>query len=111
VALDYREFEAMLNNFKQVQKNYEQFIRKFLLEQGLRALAQVKKLTPVDNGDLKNAWELSEVMRKGDELYIVLFNRMEYASFVEDGHMQHRRFLPIQYLEESKNSAKYVEWL
>ncbi len=108
MAIDYDGLQNLLNNFKTLQKNHEKFIREFLTEMGMRALAQTKKLTPVDTGNLRNRWELSQVYRKGDSLYIVLFNPVEYASFVEDGHMQRRRFLPIQYLEDSPANAKMV---
>lgn len=108
MPMDFREFQDLLDSFKEVQKQHEVFLRKFLTEMGMRALAQTKKLTPVDTGNLRNRWELSQVYRKGDSLYIVLFNPVEYASFVEDGHMQRRRFLPIQYLEDSPANAKMV---
>lgn len=111
MALDYHEFEQLLNNFKDFQKKHEQFIRQFLTEMGLRALAQTKALTPVDTGNLRNRWELSAVFRKGDSLYLVLFNPVIYASFVEDGHMQDRRFLPIEYLERSRKNANEVAFL
>lgn len=107
MSMDYSQFEDLLDSFKQVQKQHEVFLRKFLTEMGMRALAQTKKLTPVDTGNLRNRWELSQVFRKGDSLYIVLFNPAEYASFVEDGHLQRRRFLPIEYLD-SPASAKMV---
>ena len=107
MSMDYSQFEDLLDSFKQVQKQHEVFLRKFLTEMGMRALAQTKKLTPVDTGNLRNRWELSQVFRKGDSLYIVLFNPAEYASHVEDGHMQRRRFLPIEYLDSPK-SAKMV---
>lgn len=97
-SFDYSQFENMLAQFKTVQKEYDSFIRKFLLEMGMRTLAQTKKLTPVDTGRLRNAWELSAVYRDGDELYVVIFNPVEYASFVEDGHMQHNRFVPGSFL-------------
>lgn len=97
-SLDYTQFEKLLANFKGVQKDYDAFIRSFLTEMGMRAMAQTKKLTPVDTGRLRNAWELSDVYRKGDELYIVLFNPVEYASFIEDGHMQRNRFVPGSFL-------------
>ncbi len=99
MGMEFAEFEKLLNNFKQVQKQHESFIRSFLTEMGMRALANTKKLTPVDTGNLRNRWELSDVFRNGDELYVVLFNPVEYASFVEDGHMQRKRFLPIEYLD------------
>ncbi len=94
MSLDYTEFEELLTGFKALQKEHEAFIRKFLVEMGMRTIRQTKKLTPVDTGALRNAWELSDVWRKGDELYLVLTNRMEYANFVENGHMQHNRFVP-----------------
>ena len=94
MSMDFREFQDLLDSFKEVQKQHEAFLRKFLTEMGMRALAQTKKLTPVDTGNLRNNWELSQVYRKGDELYIVLFNPTEYASFIEDGHMQYSRWVP-----------------
>jgi hypothetical protein len=97
-SFDYSQFENMLTQFKAVQKQYDAFIRKFLLEMGMRTIAQTKKLTPVDTGRLRNAWELSAVYSDGDELYVVIFNPVEYASFVEDGHMQRNRFVPGSFL-------------
>lgn len=94
MGLDYQEMGELLENFKHVQKAHEQFIRKFLTEMGMRGIAQTKKLTPVDTGELRNRWELSTVFRRGDELYIVLTNPLYYASFVEDGHMQRARWVP-----------------
>lgn len=93
-TFDYREFEKLLANFKDLQKQHEVFIRNFLVEMGMRAIVQTKKLTPVDTGNLRNNWELSQAYRKGDELYILLFNPTEYASFIEDGHMQRSRWVP-----------------
>lgn len=95
---DYSEFEELTNNFINFQKTWDTFLRNFLVEQGMRTIAETKRLTPVDTGRLRNAWELSDVFRKGDELYIVLFNPVEYASFVEDGHQQTNRFVPGSFL-------------
>ncbi len=94
MSFDYREFEGLLNSFKDVQKQHETFLRKFLLEMAMRTLAQTKRLTPVDTGELRGRWEVSEVYRNGDSLYVVISNTMEYASHVEDGHMQRARWVP-----------------
>ncbi len=94
MGLDSREFQEFVGRFKALQKKHEAFIRNFLTEMGLRALAQTKALTPVDTGNLRERWELSQVFRKGDSLYVVIFNPVTYASFVEDGHMQHKRWVP-----------------
>lgn len=110
MGMEYKDMQKLLDTFKITQKNHEAFIRKFLLEMGMRTLAQTKALTPVDTGNLRNHWELSQVMRRGDELWIVIFNSALYASHVEDGHMQHRRFLPLKYLEQSVKSRRIARY-
>ena len=45
MAIDYDGLRNLLNDFKTLQKNREKFIREFLTEMGMRALAQPKKLT------------------------------------------------------------------
>lgn len=49
------------------------------------AIRKVKKMTPVDTGDLRNNWKF-QVVKKGNDYIIVIHNRLEYASFVEKGH-------------------------
>lgn len=49
------------------------------------AVRKVKKLTPVDTGNLRNNWKYY-VVSKGDTIYIHIYNQAEYASFVENGH-------------------------
>lgn len=49
------------------------------------AIRKVKKMTPVDTGDLRNNWKY-EVIKKGDSYIIIIYNQLEYASFVENGH-------------------------
>ncbi|WJY27473.1 HK97 gp10 family phage protein [Sporosarcina trichiuri] len=51
----------------------------------LLAIRKVKLMTPVDTGDLRNNWQF-QVVKKGDVYVIVIFNQVEYASFVESGH-------------------------
>lgn len=49
------------------------------------AIRKVKKMTPVDTGDLRNNWKY-DVIKKGDSYIIIIYNQLEYASFVENGH-------------------------
>lgn len=49
------------------------------------AIRKVKKMTPVDTGDLRNNWKF-QVVKKGKDYIIVIYNQLEYASFVEKGH-------------------------
>lgn len=104
MSMKFDDFKDFVRQYNTLADSYEQHLRKFLLEMGLRALGQAKALTPKDlgaGGGLISKWELSEVQRNGEFLTITLFNSAEYASHVEDGHMQHKRFLPIYHLEKS----------
>lgn len=107
MAFKYKEFEAMYQNLHKVQKFHEKFVRDFLYEMGLRCLAKTKKRTPVDTGDLRNHWSLSDVWRKGDDLVIYLSNSMEYASHVEYGHR--KRNAPLGLRPEDRNPGNWVE--
>lgn len=49
------------------------------------AIRKVKKMTPVDTGDLRNNWKF-QVVKKGKDYIIVIYNQLEYAGFVEKGH-------------------------
>lgn len=95
MAFDSRQFEKMLKSTKELEAKNATFVRDFLMEMGARAWAQTKKLTPVQTGNLRNKWELSGVfMISKDVLGVVIFNPVEYASWVEDGHMQRARWVP-----------------
>ena len=106
-GFDYRQFKEWTEAVEMFEQQYEKFLNDFLYEMGLRAMAQTKKLTPVDTGNLRNRWQLSKVTRKGDYLIIALYNTAEYASFVEEGHRQTRRFLP-GVLSSGKKGTKFT---
>lgn len=91
MSFDYTDFKKLLAETKLLQKEYDAFLRKFLKEMALRALAKTKKRTPVDTGDLRNHWEVSDIFRRGDELVVYLSNVLDYASYVEYGHLTSNR--------------------
>lgn len=86
MAFDYSGMKELFNQVQSLQKHHDAFIRNFLKEMGLRCLAETKRRTPVLSGHLRRNWQLSDVYRRGNELYIVLWNPVEYSSFVEQGH-------------------------
>ena len=49
------------------------------------AIRKVKKMTPVDSGDLRNNWKY-HIVKKGDTYTILIYNQLNYASWVENGH-------------------------
>lgn len=107
MGFDAKAFKQFQKDFGELERGYIQFLRQFLLEEALRAMAKTKKRTPVDYGNLRNAWQVSSVYRSGDSLYVILFNPLEYASFVEDGHRQRKRFLPGK--QDANGKFRYIK--
>ena len=86
MGFDYSEFKNYRDNFAKLIKEFDTWMRKFLLQEGMRFLAEVKPRTPVDTGDLRNHWKLDGMTREGDTLRVWFVNPMHYATHVEYGH-------------------------
>ena len=86
MSLDYSEFKKFRDNFAKLTRQFDSWMHQFLLNEGLRFIAEVKPRTPVDTGDLRNHWKLDGIARSGDNLQVWFVNSMEYATFVEYGH-------------------------
>lgn len=86
MGLDYSEFKRYRDNFARFTKDFDSWVHKFLLNEGMRFIAEVKRRTPVDTGDLRNHWKLDGITRDGDTLHVWFVNPMYYATFVEYGH-------------------------
>lgn len=112
---EFDEFKQMADRFRDVlDKNViDKWIREFLLEVAYRAVAKIKKRTPVGvygdkmvsfttsdgkhveffakshgkvGGTLRNNWDVGKVIKKGDSYEVEIFNNTEYAGWVEFGH-------------------------
>ena len=86
MGFDYSEFKNYRDNFAKLTKEFDTWMHKFLLQEGMRFLAEVKPRTPVDTGDLRNHWRLDGMTREGDTLRVWFVNPMHYATHVEYGH-------------------------
>lgn len=80
------EFENYVKNFQKAPIEFNKFIFDFLTKTALDALAKTKKRTPVDSGELRRNWEVTRVIREGENLVVYLCNSKDYASYVENGH-------------------------
>lgn len=94
-GFEFDEMRHLAENVKEMEKGGKQFIENFLYKMALRALAQTKRATPVDTGDLRAAWYLSGIVWRGDVAMVNLLNPKLYASWVEFGHWQEvGRYIP-----------------
>ena len=83
---DFGEIEQLRDDLVKMSKSNRKFIEDFLLQMANRALAKTKKRTPVDSGNLRKNWKVDGVFKAEGILYVVLYNQVEYAGYVENGH-------------------------
>ena len=78
---EIKGIDDFLKNINKIQSNFHSDLQNLVEKHGGILLRNTKKLTPVDTGQLRSSWELE----KGD-LYVKVYNNVEYAQFVEFGH-------------------------
>lgn len=59
-VVDFSQFEKLVKDMKASEKDFEDFLYKFLLRMGNEVLKQTKKNTPVDTGALKSSWSIQK---------------------------------------------------
>ena len=87
MSVDYSEFIEFRDKFERLSNEFENFLKQFLIKQALDVLAKTKKESPTDTGLLRNSWTIGEVVRDGDVLKVTISNPVEYAKYIEYGHM------------------------
>ena len=78
---EIKGIDNFLKGIDNIQNNFHGDLQKLVEKHGGILLRNTKMKTPVDTGQLRRSWELE----KGD-LYVKLYNNVEYAQFVEFGH-------------------------
>jgi len=97
INVDMRALEELQNRLGEaiMTEQIKILAENILLEIGNRLMAATKEKTPVDTGELRRNWFLSDLKWDGDNLELELYNNVEYAAHVEYGHAQEvGRFVP-----------------
>lgn len=80
----FKEFDKILDEIK---TKAPQATERFLMLQAEELKKDVKNLTPVDTGTLKNSWQRENGKRlTGKKFTQIVFNMTDYAAHVEYGH-------------------------
>lgn len=88
MSVDYSQLVEFRDKFQIATNEFESFLKKFLLRQALDVLRKTKGDNhPIITSRLINGWTLSDVVKQADKLVVTISNSVEYASFVEYGHM------------------------
>ena len=80
----FKEFDKILDEIK---TKAPQATERFLMFQAEELKKDVKDLTPVDTGTLKNSWQRENGKRlTGKAFSQIVFNMTDYAAHIEYGH-------------------------
>lgn len=105
MAYDYSEFARFVKQYTNLNKEFEEWLIKFIKAEAVKFIFTVKPLTPVDTGDLRDHWRITNVYREGSEICAVIENSMEYASYVEYGHAKPYRSAKFRPKENHPNPS------
>jgi len=90
VMFDFRDLEEFRQQLQAAGNGATQkFIRDFMSEMAWRALAAIKKLTPVNTGLLRNSFQIGDLVQRGDVYEVEVYTDTEYALHVEYGTKGH----------------------
>ena len=87
------DLEDLTKALKRFSDELPMVSKNFADDKAEEFLNLVKPRTPVDTGNLREHWECRSFVSTGD-LMLLISNNVEYASWVEYGHIQH----PDQYV-------------
>ena len=95
-GFDYEAFKRLADGLLSLEEGeLDQFVKSQTAEMGNRFLGNVKRLTPVKTGNLRNNWTVSEVATDNQGPYVIVYTNVKYAPYVEYGHRQQPgRYVP-----------------
>ena len=96
IKVDLKELEKFAKNLEKARDSeIKKMLENITNEIAAKLMRKAVKRTPVKEGILRNAWTVSAVNKTGDGYEVVVSNHMEYAAYVEYGHIQTPgRFVP-----------------
>lgn len=94
IKIKYDGIKNILNQMESLQLKTREITMKCCHRLALRAVSIAKKGTPVMDGDLRKSWAASKPVMNGNVASCEMTNSMDYASWVEDGHRQVKRWVP-----------------
>lgn len=88
IEIDSRPFRALEQQVGALGKDMDWFYRELLKMLASQLEGDIIENTPVQTGELRQSWFITDVVKNGDTYEILICNNKEYASYVEYGHKQ-----------------------
>lgn len=76
------DLDDLIRKFEKMEKDFPEIAELFLKTKAEEVKKETKKLTPVKDGILRNAWHRKKI----GPLKQVIYNNTNYAAHVEYGH-------------------------
>lgn len=91
-SFDFSDAKKLQKNLQRMQKEFPAFMEECIRELAGRLLAKTIARTPVLTGDLRRGWQIGQVVRlPGGGVHVEITNNVEYALYVEFGHVTRLR--------------------
>ena len=97
-------FEDFIKRAEAVVDNWDEKKLELMQKLGGVSLEEISPLIPVDTSRLVSSFQIGTVTPN----YAEVGTNVDYALYVNDGHVQHRRFLPLSYLS-AKGRRLYMK--
>lgn len=129
VRSNAREFGNIMKNIaKQAKAKTKENVKLACYEM----VAEAKRCTPPHEGEergrntvtgnMARHWDSSYTIKDNDSIKVRLFNNVQYASYVENGHRMKKHFVPWLYIDgtgtiarhqpaEANKRSKALSWL
>ncbi|WP_081390255.1 HK97 gp10 family phage protein [Paenibacillus sp. FSL E2-0202] len=89
---DFSDVKKLHKSMVQMQKEFPAFMEECIRELAGRLLAKAIARTPVLTGDLRRGWQIGQVVKlPGGGVHVEITNNVEYALYVEFGHVTRLR--------------------
>ena len=96
-GVDLREFKQLQDKISKMDREFENFLKEYMVEMANRVIAKTKPRTPVGTpestgipnyvgGTLRRNWQLGKIIAEGKKISVEILNPTEYATEVEYGH-------------------------
>ncbi len=71
---------------RMIEQKFPEEFKRMVLQVAQEVLIETKEKTPQDTSRLLDGWKLGRIKKIGNEYVIEIYNNVEYAEFVEEGH-------------------------
>lgn len=86
VRVDTQELRQFKEKLESI--NTDSLLKEIAADLAARLLRKVKKRTPVDTGELRQNWQVSNIRLFERFCVVEIYNSTEYAEYMEFGHRQ-----------------------